>query len=161
MNTSNLRPRSRQIYRTLVKVTMIASLLMAAFYLGRVSLDRRWWDFLAVIACCLLAILNERFHSLAIRREREADVIPRIRGSAFVIGLMSRNTDAAQCLRIGVALLLEKPLILVSLRGAWIPPKLRRLADAVLECETFTDPATQERMQAAIRDLLKRQRHAV
>jgi len=87
--------------------------------------------------------------------EMANDILPKIEGSHFVIGLMEAKIDALQCLQIGAALLFEKPLILLQLPGVWIPPRLRKLADTVVT-GSLNDIETQDRMKAALKDLVRR-----
>lgn len=87
-------------------------------------------------------------------------VLPQMTASLFVIGVITPETDPFMLMQIGAAVILEKPLILISVRGAWIPAKARRLADAVLEMESADDikrsPEFQERLQASIREVVKK-----
>lgn len=93
-------------------------------------------------------------------REWGDDAIPKIRLSAFVMGIMEPETNALQCLQIGAALLLEKPLLLIRRKGTWIPPKLLELADSVVDIDSPDDATAREtareRVQAAMDKLAKR-----
>jgi hypothetical protein len=68
-----------------------------------------------------------------LRSAAETDLLPKMKASAFVIGTGMDEPDVYLALQIGLALLLEKPLVLMVQKETWIPPRLRALADLVLE----------------------------
>jgi hypothetical protein len=82
--------------------------------------------------------------------------LPGIRSSALVISVLSGNVDPQLCLQIGAALLMDKPLILTAVQGAWIPARLRQLADVVIEGGSLSDPEMREKLQAAIQQVMTR-----
>lgn len=84
--------------------------------------------------------------------------IAKLEESAIVmtIALPGNKPDPVLALQIGIALLLEKPLILVAVRGAWLPQRLRQLADAVVEGPSIADPETAAKLQAAMADVMRR-----
>ena len=61
------------------------------------------------------------------------DLLPKMRASSFVMGLIEPESDPFVLMQVGAALLLDKPLILIAMRGASIPAKARQLAEAVLQ----------------------------
>ncbi|MBT1509364.1 hypothetical protein KIP88_02520 [Bradyrhizobium sp. SRL28] len=63
-------------------------------------------------------------------------LIPKMRDSASVLMIapdMSTDFDIEFALQIGASILLEKPLILLVHQGRNIPPKLRAIADRIIE----------------------------
>ena len=53
-----------------------------------------------------------------------------MRAAKFMIAaLITEGVDAAMALQIGACLRLEKPLIIMSIKGAFVLAKLRRIAD--------------------------------
>ena len=63
-------------------------------------------------------------------------LIPKMRDSANVLMIapdMSTEFDVQFALQIGATILLEKPLILLVHQGRNIPPKLRAIADRIIE----------------------------
>jgi hypothetical protein len=65
------------------------------------------------------------------------DILPKIESSVFVIGLLvPEELDLFLLLQVGAAVVLGKPLIIVALKGCWVPPKARQIADAVVEADT-------------------------
>jgi hypothetical protein len=65
-------------------------------------------------------------------------LIPKMRDSASVLMIAPRmegKFDIEFALQIGAAVMLEKPLILLVDRNRNIPPKLRALADRIIELD--------------------------
>lgn len=83
---------------------------------------------------------------------RKSGMIDALRSAAFTIAIDADRPDLRMALQIGVALLWEKPLLLVLRPGQKIPQRLRDLADEVVELpsEDLNDPLTQAKMTAAI-----------
>lgn len=87
-------------------------------------------------------------------------LIPEMRSSGSVLMIspnMEAEFDVEFALQIGACILLEKPLILIVHRGRVVPPKLRAIADRVIEADldatTMDAPAIQGEIQRAISDL--------
>src|SRR5262245_12318830 len=72
------------------------------------------------------------------------DMLPKMRSSSFVMGIVEPELDAFLLMQVGAAVLLEKPLILLSVEGGWIPKKARELADAVIEVDSLKTPENKE-----------------
>jgi hypothetical protein len=97
--------------------------------------DRAWADY------------SERF-----RR----DVMPKLLSSAVSLSIYSgdgSDFDVQQATELGATLLLGKPLLVVTTPGTTLPDSLRRAADVVVEHWRPEEPASQERMAAALRQL--------
>lgn len=73
-----------------------------------------------------------------------------------MVPLSPDDIDPYLALQVGMALLLDKPLVIIGLNNAWIPERVRQLADLVIE-GSLKDPATADRARAAIHALLKKQ----
>jgi hypothetical protein len=96
--------------------------------------------------------------------ERWADdmrkrLIPKMASSAHVLMIapdMSAEFDIQFALQIGAAILLEKPLILLVHPGRTVPPKLRAIADRIIEVDldntTMDAPEIQKQLQQAFTD---------
>lgn len=88
-------------------------------------------------------------------------MIPKMRESANVMMIapdMSTEFDIDFALQIGSCILLEKPLILLVDRTRTIPPKLRAIADRVIEVDLkdrTNDSDIQEQIRRAMTDLAK------
>lgn len=89
-------------------------------------------------------------------------LIPKMRGSSSVLMLapdMKAEFDISFALQIGACILLEKPLILVVHPGRQIPPKLRAIADRVIEADLnglpMDDAKIQKQIKQAMQDLGK------
>lgn len=76
--------------------------------------------------------------------------------SAFVVSIVPKSTDVdiKYAVELGAAIMMEKPIMAVVLPGARIPPKLRLIADLVVETDLDTDEGQQELIAAikAFRD---------
>lgn len=84
------------------------------------------------------------------------DMVPKMRSSAFALGIVDEHLDAYMLMQVGAALLLDKPLILLVLKGAWVPKKARELADTIVEVDSIKTPEGKEKIQAAITNLVER-----
>lgn len=81
------------------------------------------------------------------------DMIGAIDASAMVIlPFLTDRPDAYAALQLGMALLLDKPLLLITSPGADVPARLRRVADAVVEADPDTGQG-QEEVTRAIKRL--------
>jgi len=79
------------------------------------------------------------------------DVGPKIRDSVFcVIALHAGRTDIALALQIGLAVLMSKPLLVVSARGVPIPPQLRLIAAEIVEGDDLKGAELRERVKEAV-----------
>jgi hypothetical protein len=85
-----------------------------------------------------------------------ADILPKMEQSAFVLGVMggTGGNDLFMALQIGLALTLDKPLILIVPPGSWVAPRLRSVARAVIEGDT-ADSATKEKLRVLLTVLMK------
>jgi hypothetical protein len=80
-------------------------------------------------------------------------VLPHIADSAVVLTIQPRGLpDTKICLEIGAALLLDKPLLVISMRGNTVPARLRLAADEVVEIESLQSADS----CALVRDALSR-----
>jgi hypothetical protein len=89
-------------------------------------------------------------------------LIPKMEGSQSVLMLapdLKADFDISFALQIGACILLEKPLILVIHPGKVVPPKLRTIADKIIEVNldgvTMNDAEIQEQIRQAMTDLGK------
>lgn len=81
------------------------------------------------------------------------DGLQKIIGSGSCISLYSgdgSDFDVKQATELGAILLLDKPLILVTMRGAKLPSRLAKAADVVLEGLDLDDPRAQEELRRAV-----------
>lgn len=91
-------------------------------------------------------------------------LIPNMADSANVL-MIAPDLETAQfdiefALQIGACILLEKPLILLAQRGRTIPPKLRAIADRIIESDDLGSPdmnaaEIQDQLQQAFIDFGK------
>jgi len=89
-------------------------------------------------------------------------LIPKMRDSASVLTIapdMGTEFDIEFALQIGASILMEKPLILLADRSRTIPPKLRAIADRIIETDlnnmTMDAPEIQEQLRQAVTDFGK------
>jgi hypothetical protein len=88
------------------------------------------------------------------------DIKPKMMSSAFVLMpfMGTMETDIYLALQLGLCLLLEKPLIVLALGNAYVPPRILELAYAVVRGATLDD--AQDQMMAVMLELRRRQRKA-
>ena len=91
----------------------------------------------------------------------EKDVLPKIDASVMSIIITPKSkVDVKLCLELGASILLEKPLIIISVPGAQVPSKLRQLASAVIEGD-IDDIGFQDRLTAAMNKVIEEKRRGV
>jgi hypothetical protein len=80
------------------------------------------------------------------------NVVPKIDGSALTVSLVPNGeSDIKFAVELGLSIMLDKPIVLVCEPGQALPPKLRKLADDVIEVDWRGDPSA---AQAAISDAI-------
>lgn len=85
------------------------------------------------------------------RRVRK-DLIPMIASSAVFVAITPASVDGVDvkfAIELGLAVMMDKPIIAVVRPGTEIPDKLARVADRFVELD-FGDPTFRERMLAAV-----------
>lgn len=80
-----------------------------------------------------------------------------ISGSAMVVSMVTEPLDVKFALELGLAIVLDKPILAVVVKGATVPEKLRRVADEIVELAD--DPDTEEgvaQMRGAVGRIMER-----
>lgn len=79
------------------------------------------------------------------------ELLPRLAASDVAAILWSGKTDAKISVEIGLAVTLDKPIIVIAYKGARVPTKLFDVSTEVVKCDTdIADPEFQERLRAAV-----------
>jgi hypothetical protein len=86
--------------------------------------------------------------------DAENRIFPQMMGSMYVLGVMAKP-DIYLALQVGLALVLDKPLILLIPPETWVSPRLRSLADIVVDGD-IGDPAVKEKMRAAVQKIMRK-----
>jgi len=81
------------------------------------------------------------------------ELFPKINDSAVFLSLYSGDIDPSFCMQLGAAILLRKPILVVAVKGAEVPPKLVAIADKVLHIE-MDAPDAHEKLRAAVAELI-------
>ena len=68
--------------------------------------------------------------------------------SAFVMSLIPHEPDVKFAVELGFAIMLDKPILAVAMPGADVPPKLRLVADEVIEADVDVEAGRQRVAQA-------------
>lgn len=89
----------------------------------------------------------ERF--VAYQREH---VLTAMVESAVVMSIVPEEPDIKIAVELGMAIYLNKPIVLLSLSGRPIPPKLERVADRVVTCDIDTEEGQAELFET-LRDM--------
>lgn len=85
----------------------------------------------------------------------ERDMFPKMKASMLSM-VVNSAPDAKLALEIGAAILFDKPLVVVALKGQTVPQNLRRIASEVVEIDNYQSPEGQAKVRAAIeRELAK------
>jgi hypothetical protein len=81
-----------------------------------------------------------------VRRE----TVAKMTDSAFVISLVPRGEpDVKFAVELGLAIMLDKPILAIALPGAVLPERLRRVADEIVVADVDLE-AGREKVHAAI-----------
>jgi len=79
------------------------------------------------------------------------NMVPKMQASTAIISLVTDGKpDVKFAVETGMALLLDKPIILAVMPGASVPPKLRGIADDIIEFDMDDPKATAERVSEAM-----------
>src|SRR6266704_4742986 len=79
-----------------------------------------------------------------VRHYRE-DVLPKMEDSAvFMTVVTPTKVDIKFAVELGMAIMLEKPIITMVLPGARVPEKLRAISEAVVHCDMDTGKGRDE-----------------
>jgi hypothetical protein len=79
-----------------------------------------------------------------------ADILPKMKGSIFCLATFDDHADLFLALQLGVALVYEKPLIVLALDGTPVPPKVRQVADSIVEGRSMKDLEVKQKLLEAI-----------
>ncbi len=88
------------------------------------------------------------------RAERE--MFPKMRESALSVNIFSGKIDCKLCLETGAAILMDKPIIAVILKGAKVPENLRRCAHAIVEVSGLQTEEDRSKVSAAIQSVMRK-----
>jgi hypothetical protein len=84
----------------------------------------------------------------------EENMVPKMEASGAVVSIQTGKTDVKLAVELGMALLLDKPLILAVTPGAIIPERLARAADEIVEFDMDRPIDTAQRLQDAMNRIL-------
>jgi nucleoside 2-deoxyribosyltransferase len=92
-----------------------------------------------------------------VARVREGTVQQMVE-SAFVATLVPEDgkTDVKFAVELGLAIMLGKPIVAISVAGRPVPGKLREIADAVIEVSDMDTEAGQADLQAKMLPVIER-----
>lgn len=79
--------------------------------------------------------------------------------SAFVTSIVpSGETDIKFAMELGLSIMLDKPILALVRPGAPVPPKLRKVADQIVEIgmDDLETPSTQEKMVAILKEFTEK-----
>jgi len=83
------------------------------------------------------------------------EVVPMIDDSAVFVSLVPREeVDVKFAVETGLAIMMDKPIIVVIRPGTPMPSKLAAVADAVVEFEPSDPVGMHERIQQAFREVM-------
>ena len=80
------------------------------------------------------------------------DAVRKIDASAAVLSLVPDEVDIKFAVELGLAIMLDKPVIAIATPGQRIPERLRRVADKIVEADIDLEEG-QQRLRAALLEL--------
>ena len=84
----------------------------------------------------------------------EDNMVPRMEASGAVVSIQTGKADVKLAVELGMALLLDKPLILAVTPGSKVPERLARAADDIIEFDMSQPEATAQRVSEAMDRIL-------
>lgn len=81
------------------------------------------------------------------------EMYPKLKRSAMSITILSDDPDPKLCLELGAAILFEKPIVVLAVKGVIVPDALRRIAAKIVEVDELDDSA-RAKLAEAIEDAL-------
>lgn len=96
---------------------------------------------------------KERAEWEEIIRHGEDELAPKMKNSAFMLSLVTADDkpDIKFCLELGMAIMLDKPIMAVVLDGAAVPPQLAKIAAEIVRLPRDAGLSTPESRSAASR----------
>lgn len=89
------------------------------------------------------------------------DLVPKMQDSSVIVSLVPRGpSDIKFAVETGLALMLDKPIILMVAPGTQVPAKLAQVADAIIEYGDLSDPATSHRLTFEVNAVIERRERA-
>lgn len=79
------------------------------------------------------------------KRQMEEGAAPMIRDSHAFVALVPEEADIKAAVELGLAILMDKPIVSLVMPGREIPERLRRASDMVIEGD-LTDPDVQKKL---------------
>ncbi len=90
-------------------------------------------------------------------RDVREGTVKKMADSAMVMSLVpDGEPDIKFAVELGMAIMLGKPIVALALHGQAIPPKLREIADAVIEVSDMDTEAGKAELQAKLMPVLER-----
>lgn len=96
---------------------------------------------------------QERAEWQAIIRHSRENTIKQMDASAFVMTLVPEEPDIKFMLELGMAIMLDKPIIALATPTSRVPDRLRLIADRVIEVDFDTEKGREE-VARAIHDMV-------
>ena len=94
-------------------------------------------------------------------RDIDNNLFPKMESSAFVMSLLpDGKPDAKFCVELGMAIMLEKPIVTVASPGAVVPRKLMQISDEIIVGDFRTEAgrkAAQDEMMNVISKMMGRE----
>ena len=72
---------------------------------------------------------------------------------AIIAGPNAHDPCPTQSLQLGLAIMFDKPIILLVMRGRAVPEKIVSISDRIVEVDTFAAEETVYRIQEAMREM--------
>lgn len=90
-------------------------------------------------------------------KDAQDELQPKLEQSGFVMSLVpdQDKVDVKFALETGMAILMDKPIVIVAIPGTHIPSKLRKVADEVIVSDIRT-PAGQRHVSEVIARMMKK-----
>lgn len=89
------------------------------------------------------------------------DLVPKMLNASVIVSLVPAGpSDIKFAVETGMALMLDKPIILMVGPGSRVPAKLALVADAIMEYGDMRDPSMKERVMAEVEAVMERRERA-
>lgn len=86
------------------------------------------------------------------------ELLPKLKDSNAFISITPMNAkevDVKFAMEIGLAIMLDKPIVAIIRPGTKIPEKFSRVVDRFVEVEDISDPDSKKRLMQAVEEILE------
>jgi hypothetical protein len=82
------------------------------------------------------------------------DMFPKMQSSAISLMILGSEPDPKLCMELGAAILFDKPIIALAIKGRPVPELLKRIAAPVIEVEDLSSDEVQKQVREVLASVI-------